>query len=250
MRWWTRYVRAPFLRAWQEIPWLGPVISTVLVTLTISLLYDWLKETGGLSAAAVLIAIMGSITLVVVYTYAIVTGRRRSGMAARVSDKPKPPRCKGLIVMVSTPEIAREAIEYHKEMLRCCWLIVTPETKPRAEALKEQYEDVIPYVIIRPIANRYDTRGCYELVRDIYHQEGPRLGVEPGEMMADITGGTKPMTMGMILASLEGELPVEHIPTEFDPVTFKPKGPLPPIQIAVDVPPWASEMRRKRVPDE
>lgn len=33
------------------------------------------------------------------------------------------------------------------------------------------------------------------------------------------------MTMGMILACVEGEYPIEHIPTEYDPVTFEPKGP-------------------------
>jgi len=245
MNWWTRWVRAPFIRAWQEIPWLGPVISTVLVTMTLSLLYDSLKDMGGLPATAALIAILGLITLVVVYTYAIVTSRRRAEMATRISDKPNPRRCKGLIVIVSTLEIARGAIEYHKETLQCCWLISTPEMKQRAEQLKDQYKEAIAHVIIRPIADRYDTRGCYELTRDIYHQEAPRLGIEPGEVMADITGGTKPMTMGMILACLEEEFPVEHVPTEYDPVTLKPKGPLPPIQIAVDVPPWAPQAARE-----
>lgn len=237
MNWWTRYVRTPFVWAWQDIPWLGPVISTVLVTMTISLLYDWLKEVGGLSATAVLIAILGGITLLVIYTYAILTSRRRRGMATRVIDIPNPPRFKGLIIMVSTPAIAREAIEYHKEELQCCWLITTPEMKQRAEKLREQYEKAIPYVIIRPMADMYDTRGCYQLVRDILQQEALRLGLESTEVIADITGGTKPMTMGMILACLEGKFPIEHVPTEFDPITVRPKGPLPPIQITVDVPP-------------
>jgi len=92
------------------------------------------------------------------------------------------------------------------------------------------------------ITNEYDTRGCYELVRSIYHREAARLGLLPSDVIADITGGTKPMTMGMILACVEGEYPIEHIPTEYDPVTSEPKGPLPPIQISIDVPPWDVEL--------
>jgi hypothetical protein len=241
MGWFTRFVRVPFVRALQDIPWLGPVISTVLVAMTLSLLYDWLKEIGGLLTATAVIIVLAGITLLVVYIYTIVTRRRRREMAARIIDKPNPPQFKGLIIMVSKLETAREAIEHHKETLQCCWLIATPEMKQRAKELEAEYEDVIPHVIIRPIANMYDTGGCYQLIRDIYHQEAPRLELEPSEVIADITGGTKPMTMGMILACLEGEFPVEHVPTEYDSVTGKPKGPLPPIQITVDVPPWASE---------
>ncbi|MFQ5813174.1 MAG: hypothetical protein ACE5I2_08315 [Anaerolineae bacterium] len=245
MNWLTRFVRVPFMRAMQEIPWLGPVISTVLVAMTISLLYDWLKATGGLPAATAVIVILAGITVLVVYTYAIVVSRHRREMATRVIDKPNPPQFKGLILMVSGAlPIAKEAIEYHDETLQCCWLITTPapKIKQHADQLKEQYDDAIPYITIVPIENEYDTKGCYELVRNIYQHEAHRLGLESGEVIADITGGTKPMTMGMILACLEGEFPIEHVPTEYDKVTFKPKGPLLPIQITVDVPPWASDV--------
>lgn len=248
MNWYTRYIRAPFARARQNIPWLGPVISTVLITMTISLLYDWLKEIAGLPGAAGLIASLAGLTLLVVYGYNLHTRRRRRQMATRVVDKPNPPQYKGLILMVSRLETAREAIDYHKDALQCCWLITTPAPwiRQHADQLKQEYEDAISYVDIAHIANEYDTRGCYELVRGIHHREAARLGLLPGEVIADITGGTKPMTMGMILACVEGEFPIEHIPTEYDPVTSKPKGPLPPIQISIDVPPWDVEFSKEQ----
>jgi hypothetical protein len=42
------------------------------------------------------------------------------------------------------------------------------------------------------------------------------------------------MTMGMIVACLEGDYPIEHVPTAFD-AAGQPTGPLPPIQIRVQI---------------
>jgi hypothetical protein len=69
-------------------------------------------------------------------------------------------------------------------------------------------------------------------VRDVYQREASRLGISPKQVIADITGGTKPMTMGMIVACLEGDYPIEHVPTAFN-AAGQPTGPLPPIQIRV-----------------
>ena len=69
-------------------------------------------------------------------------------------------------------------------------------------------------------------------MRGIYRQEATRLGLAPDDVIADITGGTKPMTMGMIVACLEGGHPIEHVPTAFN-AAGQPTGPLPPIQIVV-----------------
>jgi len=87
---------------------------------------------------------------------------------------------------------------------------------------------------LHPLAGRYDSQTCYQTVRDICQREAPRLGLSPTEVIADITGGTKPMTMGMIVACLEGEYPypIEHVPTAFN-AAGQPTGPLPPIQIMV-----------------
>jgi hypothetical protein len=244
MNWYSRFVRTPFVRALDEIPWLGPVISSVLVAMIVSLLYDWLQQIGGLAATTVLIAAMAGVTVLVVYGYTIIKSRRRKGMAARIVDIPTPQQFEGLIVMVSGAlPISQEAIEYHREALKCCWLITTPSSKIKQHAnqLKDQYDGLIPHMAVVPIANEYDTRGCYEVVRNIYYQEARRLGLAPEGVIADITGGTKPMTLGMILACGEGEYPIQHVPTEYDSITMRPKGPLPPIQVSVDVPPWSSD---------
>jgi hypothetical protein len=84
---------------------------------------------------------------------------------------------------------------------------------------------------LHALPDLYNTQGCYQVVRKIFRQEAPDLMIPSQQVIADITGGTKPMTMGMIVACLEGDYPIEHVPTVYE--GGKPKGPLPPIQISV-----------------
>ena len=44
------------------------------------------------------------------------------------------------------------------------------------------------------------------------------MGISAPSIIADITGGTKPMTTALVLACLNGEPPLdlEHVPTRFE----------------------------------
>jgi hypothetical protein len=66
------------------------------------------------------------------------------------------------------------------------------------------------------LRDRYDSQGCYRTVLQIYREEAPRHGLAPQDVVADITGGTKPMSLGMVVACLTGGYPIEHVPTAFD----------------------------------
>ena len=46
-RWWSKYVREPFLRALREVPWFGPVVSALLVTMAVDLLTQTVTTWGG-----------------------------------------------------------------------------------------------------------------------------------------------------------------------------------------------------------
>ena len=241
MRWIVKNVWHPFISAWQEIRWFGPLISAVVISLAITMFYDLLKKIGGFTGTGLTLVVMIFVIFGVVSLHDFFKRKKKSEVAARIFDKPNPPRYKGLILMVSTLAIAREAVEYHKGVLMYCWLVTTPEMNSQADKLKEELEGQVTGVIIRPIKDKYDTRGCYDLTMDIFLNEALRLGLDPHEVIADITGGTKPMTVAMLLAVLEGKFALEHIPTEFNKATGKPIGPLPPIQISVDLPPWSTD---------
>jgi hypothetical protein len=87
----------------------------------------------------------------------------------------------------------------------------------------------------RGLQDEYDAKECYAIIQGIYRSEVARFGLEPKDVIADITGGTKPMTMGMILACIEGEYPVEHVPAVYDE-NLRAHRPLDPIEIRYDIP--------------
>jgi hypothetical protein len=227
---WHKYIREPFLRALTEVPWFGPVVSAVLVALLVNFAGEALTAWGGLWLGWGVVAVLALLTGVFVYAYAVVEERRRGRELGPIADLPNPPKSRGLIFLFSREETLREAVAYHRPELAHCWLLVTPEMKNQAASAIAHIADLS--FTLHPLSGRYDSQGCYQAVLHIYREEAPRLGLDPDQVVADITGGTKPMTLGMVVACLEGDYPIEHVPTAFD-AAGNPTGPLPPIQILI-----------------
>ena len=227
---WNKRVRWPFERALVEVPWFGPVVSAVLVALLVNMFTEALTAWGGLWLGWMVIAVLAVATLAFVYAYAASESRRRTRGLGPVVDRPNPPQGRGLIFLFSREDTLREAIFYHRPALSHCWLVVTPEMQERAAGVVGHYPALS--FTLHPLADRYDSQGCYQIVADIYRDEALRRGFAPREVIADITGGTKPMTLGMIVACLEGGHAIEYVPTAYD-AARQPTGPLPPIQIVV-----------------
>jgi hypothetical protein len=227
---WSKYVQQPFLRALTEVPWFGPVVSAVLVAMLVNVLTQALTTWGGLGLGWAAIAVLALTAIVFVYTYHVMESQRRSRGLGPMVDLPNPQKHRGLVFLFSRAETLREAIHYHQPTLEHCWLLVTPEMQDSAGQAIGHFPDL--RFTLHPLSDRYSSQACYQTVRDIYRREAPRLDIPPEQVIADITGGTKPMTMGMIVACLDGGYPIEHVPTAFD-ATGRPTGPLPPIQITV-----------------
>jgi len=224
----TKRLSEAFQRTLAEVPWFGPVISAVLVAMLVNLLTDTLVAYIGTLFAWVILFVL--VILIIMFFYAYDTGqRRRRHNLGPVKDLPHPACQRGLIFMFSNEATLREAIQYHQPRLEHCWLLVTQQTQAEADRLKGQFSGVNFDDVFIP--GLYNTQACYQAVRDIYQREAPRLGFMPGEIVADITGGTKPMTVGMLLACMEGGYPIEHVPAQYD--GKRVVGPLPPIEIRI-----------------
>ena len=76
------------------------------------------------------------------------------------------------------------------------------------------YEGVEPIPV--PLPSQYDIRGCYERVRGIYRNQLHSYDLRPDEVISDILGGTKLMSIGMWLACAEGEYPIQYTVPAFD----------------------------------
>ncbi len=146
------------------------------------------------------------------------------------SNLPHPDKHRGLIFLFSREETLRAAIQCHQPVLEHCWLLVTPQMQERAAQFASAFTGLD--VTLCAIGDHYDANACYRTVRDVYRRKALRVGIPPEQVIADITGGTKPMTMGVVVACMEGGYPIEHVPTAFD-AAGQASGPLPPIQIVI-----------------
>jgi hypothetical protein len=222
--------REPFLQVLTEVPWFGPVVSAVLVALLVNIITEALTTWGGLWLGWAAVGVLALVTVIFVYAYARSQSRRRERGIGSPIDLPNPDHKQGLIFLFSRKDTLREAIDHHRPALQHCWLLATPEMQDAASEAISHFSELS--FTLHSVADRYDSNSCYQTIRDIYQHEVPRLGLAAVEVISDITGGTKPMTLGMIMACLEGEYPIEHVPTAFN-AAGEATGPLPPIQILV-----------------
>lgn len=143
---------------------------------------------------------------------------------------------RGLIILVSNADHALHAIRYHyvtKGTLRYVWLIpsndaenerfgkgtgeTTKMIKARCDALPG--EDTNQDATGRPLdvfvlsqgVSAGDAQDTYDLVNRVYRVDADRLRLEPNDVIADFTGGTKPMSVGMIMACLPTDRSLEYV---------------------------------------
>ncbi|MFQ6102121.1 MAG: hypothetical protein ACE5OS_12930 [Anaerolineae bacterium] len=191
-------------------------VSGLLVPLVTELSGSWLQATFGQTPGRLmqLLAIGVALAVGLWVLYRVLGAGEPLEL---VPEEARPPRFPGLIVLVgpgrkgaNRDELSHNAaIEYHLsqeeaggEPLRVCWLIATAGVTgsvPVARAVRQRYGDRCE-LIIRELANPFDLEDAYELVRRIYAQEAVEHGLSPAQVIADFTGGTKPMSAGMVLA--------------------------------------------------
>ena len=145
-----------------------------------------------------------------------------------VPKEQRPSRFPGLIVLIGPGKKGADprrlshnpAIEYHLgceeaggEPLRVCWLIATAGEKgsvPVAIEVQKRYEDRCE-LIIEMLKDAFDLEEVYRLVQYIYMQKAAGKGLAPDQVIADYTGGTKPMSAGMVLACREECWPMQYM---------------------------------------
>ena len=194
-------------------------VTGVLALLSFGILGNVLAGLSGLAAGSsvwLLALWVPSIGLLLVALWLLTVLRRRATPRVLVPDDQRPVKHRGLIVLVGTGrpkedplvQSAASAIDYHRSIepnvgLQCCWLIATAGENgsvPVADALKQRYQGQNLTVHIRVVADPFQIQETYNLVQRIYTEEVPRAGLAEHEVIADFTGGVKPMSAGMILA--------------------------------------------------
>lgn len=133
-----------------------------------------------------------------------------------VAEEQRPPKYRGLIVLVGTgrpdedpfAQAAWATIKYHLTDgqgvgLQHCWLIASEGvggSLPIAMQYKERCAEINVRAYTPPIANAFVVQDTYDVVQQIYEKLVPAVGLSEQQVIADITGGTSPMSAGMALA--------------------------------------------------
>jgi len=152
-----------------------------------------------------------------------------SRIRAHGSDLRLPERKQVLILLVSKFASAEYAIRYHMEesaphrQLKQIFLIHSNaeaagyfgnSSKPVADEIVKMVQDVSSILGIRPPEVKImagvspaDAQDTFERVNRVYRESG----FDPRDIIADFTGGTKPMTTGMIMACLPPQRELEYV---------------------------------------
>lgn len=190
-------------------------LSVVLLGVLINLVSALLEIIVGSSPQRLLLLVIG-LVLAVILLYALLQRmaretRRWLPLPREMAAQPRP----GLIVLVGpgpnqifiqnpAESPAAAAIRYHLQgkQLKHVWLIASDEGAPVAEALRNLYgEQATMHLILPPIRNILDISETFEAASRIA-QELPPLGLTAEEVIADYTGGTSSMSVGLALAAL------------------------------------------------
>lgn len=128
-----------------------------------------------------------------------------------VLETERPQRMPGLIALINpehpdqhaTDQAAFAAIDYHRTALRHCWLIASigdHGSLGAAQKLRTYCEQRHITTEIWQIHDPLNAQETYNLVEWIYTQSVPAKNLNEQQTIADITGATKPMSIGMLLA--------------------------------------------------
>lgn len=130
-----------------------------------------------------------------------------------VLEEAKPTSFPGLILLVSPSRFvqsdgslnqsAYDAIDFHRTVLRHCWLIGSSGEQGSLTVAMEIQQWCRQRKIsasVYEITDPTSVQASYDLINWIYREAVPQSGLSEDAVIADITGATKPLTVGMVLA--------------------------------------------------
>jgi hypothetical protein len=211
------------------------LVGSLFLAISGNATYDILKNTIGSDTPALvriaslaLMIFLGSVGLVLVIVSRRVDRLRRDRPVIR---KRQPRQYPGLIVLVSNVEACEMAIRYHLPLLQRCWLICSTATFGKAQEVARLFPLVCldDPIVINDV---YDPMEFRDAVNGVYVDRLP-VGWGPSDVIADYAGMTAHGSVGMVLANLMTDRPLQYTPALVDGVTQRVVGSLEPIEITL-----------------
>ena len=198
-----------------ERSFLRYMIGTAALTVVVQILYDLAKTPcgilGGIILALLLIGVVGLLLWIDQRNRERITG-------LKLEDVPINPH-PGLIMMISphNKDVPLKVIEHHQLALKHCWLVATKDSLDTAIELAADIRHRWPSIRVHDaepgdLVDPDYSQGTWQRVENIY-VEAREWGLKEDDIVADITGGLKPMTAGMAIACLPRNRPMQYLKT-------------------------------------
>lgn len=201
----------PFFDPTRSIPFF--LLGTAVTSLIVQVLYDYANNPGQWQGGYWIALVALAATL----TAGFWLWKQKPGRVdIRKERQPRPRR--GLILLAGPTAASNPAaIAYHQNSLTHCWILSTYQSATTAADLFSQFGSRFTiqhgpnYTV-----DAEDLASTYQVVMRILTQEMQSAGFGPTDTIADMTGGTKPMTSGMVMACLAQHTPLQYIKVQRD----------------------------------
>ncbi|MBN1815267.1 MAG: hypothetical protein JXA14_25770 [Anaerolineae bacterium] len=199
-------------------------LGLIVVGILGNLAYDMLIAPAGIWLAAWRPLVAAALLTGLAYLLYRLDRRRGRTVRAVVDESRLAPPHAGLIWLFGPGPFEHlvAALRHHQQedATAHCWLVMEEGMAPVKERFGELSKRLVEEGIATQLHPAYieqaDVRATYETVRTVFEREAAEVGLEPHQVIADITGGTKPMTTGMALAALTTGGALEYVESERD----------------------------------
>ena len=221
------------------------LFSIVFGGMLINILSDILSQEFGSFTAIVILAI-GFLVVFIITTIHILNENRKRKQLGTTPFEPLGERYKGLIVSISIINEAKEeitnkinsvkdlndveglnklyelrgigqtfrAIIHHLKELEVCWLLYTEDSVEGKEVVEhfiKKFGSGIVNSIPILIENPNNIKSIFKTINEIYVKGLEEVNLHETEVIADITGGTTPMSSAIILACTSSDRNIEYV---------------------------------------
>lgn len=204
---------------WLRALWQHPIIALVLGTMVVWALenyYTILLHAHGRWSLVTLALIV--VTVLLLFWAGQAVWHRFGPQPKILLGFPPAPHA-GVILLFSKGVTATKAVAHHQHRLCYLCLIVTDEAVAEARVWVQEMQDAgqLTNIQVREarIIGAWDPDEVVLAVGRAIRQ-GEDLGVTKADLICDVTGGTKAMTAGAVLACLAEGLLVQMVPAQYD----------------------------------
>lgn len=208
---------------------LGFVASILLFGLITNFLYQvLLGDLPGLRPTLTVLVASLALFVVAYLSYRRWLSRARHIAFTLEEDTPSPPQRRGL-VWILTPSGTQHTMVANRHHygdgsqlnhLRHCWLL---QQRGNAKVTSERYileeqlqAENIKIELHTVHVDQLSVRSTYEALLEIVQRKIGAEGLVSSQVVVDITGGTKPMTAGLIFGALSTDTLLEYVESERD----------------------------------